>query len=246
MSESTVIQLINIHKKFDDLEVLKGVNLTANKGDIVAILGASGSGKSTLLRCINGLEIPSDGKVVVHNQVLSFDNEKQLDKVRSKLGMVFQSFNLWTHRSVLQNVAEGLIYVKGIDKEKAESTAAAILTKVGLKDKINNYPRQLSGGQKQRVGIARALAMNPDIMLFDEPTSALDPELVGEVLQVIKSLADDGMTMLIVTHEIAFARKIANYVVLLHSGTIVEQGSPKQVIDSPSTDLGKSFFANHN
>jgi ABC-type polar amino acid transport system ATPase subunit len=238
---SPIISIENLHKSFDQLEVLKGINLQIYKGEVVALIGASGSGKSTLLRCINRLETVTSGNVIVDN--ITLDNSvKNISKVRQEVGMVFQQFNLFPHLTVLENVTVGPIQVLNKGKDEAERESIKLLEKVGLKDKKNVYPKKLSGGQQQRVAIARALAMNPKIMLFDEPTSALDPELVGEVLQVMKQLALEGMTMVVVTHEMGFAKEVADRVIFMADGVIEEQGEPKEVLMHPKSDRLISFL----
>lgn len=248
------LEIKNIHKRFGDVEVLKGVSITANKGDVIAILGSSGSGKSTLLRCINLLEMPEEGEISVAGERVKLDpkskhkakgtDSKQIDRLRTHLGMVFQSFNLWPHKTVLENVIEAPVHVLKKSKQVCIEEAKVILEKVGLSEREAYYPSQLSGGQKQRVAIARALAMNPDVMLFDEPTSALDPELVGEVLKVMQDLAEEGRTMLVVTHEMGFAREVASHVIFMHQGRIEEQGCPDVVFDQPSSPRFKQFLSN--
>ncbi|WP_434353421.1 ATP-binding cassette domain-containing protein [Psychrobacter sp. HD31] len=250
------LNLIDIHKNYGALEVLKGVSLTAHDGDVISILGSSGSGKSTLLRCINLLENPSAGQIIVGQEELTLvkakdgnlkaKNRKQLDAMRAKIGFVFQSFNLWPHKTILENIIEGPTQVLKINKAQAIQEAKDLLAKVGLADKHNAYPDNLSGGQKQRVAIARALAMKPQVLLFDEPTSALDPELVNEVLAVMQELAEEGRTMLIVTHEMRFAREVSSKVVFLHEGRIEEMGTPEQVFDHPKSERVKEFMASHN
>lgn len=241
MNRPEAIRIENLHKSFDDLEVLKGISLTAHEGDVIAIIGGSGSGKSTLLRCINFLDTPSSGNIVIAGeQVLmkadgSPAERRQMERIRSRLGMVFQNFNLWTHRTLLENIIEIPIHVLGVRKREAITTAQQLLVRVGLEDKADTYPAFLSGGQQQRAAIARVLAVNPSSMLFDEPTSALDPELVGEVLNVIRDLASEGRTMLIVTHEMKFAREVASHVVYLYNGVIEEQGTPESVFDNPKS-----------
>ena len=243
----------NIHKSFGKLEVLKGISLHAKLGDVVSIIGSSGSGKSTFLRCINFLEMPDKGRVVLdgeevtirkdkNNKALGVD-EKQIQRLRSQLGMVFQGFNLWSHMTVLQNLIEGPIQVLKVDKAEAEARAMDYLSKVGIADKANSYASQLSGGQQQRVAIARALAMEPKALLFDEPTSALDPELVGEVLHVMQGLAEEGRTMIVVTHEMGFARDVSNRVLFLHKGMVEEEGSPEEVFNNPKSERCREFLA---
>ncbi|MEG1201784.1 MAG: amino acid ABC transporter ATP-binding protein, partial [Comamonas sp.] len=231
------------------VEVLKDICLNVDRGQVVALIGPSGSGKSTLLRCINLLTVPDGGEIRVNAQALAFNGsttklpkDKVLAGFRARTGMVFQHFNLFPHMNVLKNVMEGPITVLGLPKAEAEARATALLQKVGLAERAHMMPDQLSGGQKQRVAIARALAMQPSVMLFDEATSALDPELVGEVLQVIQSLAKDGMTMILVTHEIAFAREVADKVVFMRDGVVVEEGPPAQVIDNPQQEATRSFL----
>lgn len=243
-----IIKAEDIHKSFGSVKVLKGISLEARKHDVISILGSSGSGKSTFLRCLNFLEIPSSGTVTVLGEKVLVRNDKptdlrQIEVIRSRLGMVFQQFNLWSHRTVLENVMEGPVYVKRVPKPEAREKAKALLVRVGLEDRMHMYPSQLSGGQQQRVAIARALAMEPDAILFDEPTSALDPELVGEVLKVMKSLAAEGTTMIVVTHEMAFAREVSSEVVFLHEGRIAEQGAPDEMFTHPKTDVFERFIA---
>ncbi len=245
----------DVHKSFGPLEVLKGVSLTANEGDVIAMLGSSGSGKSTFLRCINLLEIPDSGRVSVRGEVIRMTRDRagkavpedhdQVDRIRARLGMVFQQFNLWSHMTVLQNVIEAPVHVLKMPKAEAVERAEAVLTKVGLDDKLDYYPAHLSGGQQQRAAIARALAMEPDVMLFDEPTSALDPELIGEVLRVIRRLAEEGRTMIVVTHEIGFAREVSNHVVFLHAGRIEEEGPPNEVFGTQRSERFRRFLASH-
>ncbi|MEP2945307.1 MAG: ATP-binding cassette domain-containing protein [Lentilitoribacter sp.] len=243
----------NIHKSFGKLDVLKGISLHAKLGDVVSIIGSSGSGKSTFLRCVNFLEMPDQGRVVLdgeeviirkdkNNKALGVD-EKQIQRLRSQLGMVFQGFNLWSHMTVLQNLIEGPVQVLKVDKDEAEARAMDYLGKVGIADKANSYASQLSGGQQQRVAIARALAMEPKALLFDEPTSALDPELVGEVLQVMQGLAEEGRTMIVVTHEMGFARDVSNKVLFLHQGMVEEEGSPEEVFNNPKSERCREFLA---
>jgi octopine/nopaline transport system ATP-binding protein len=243
----------NLHKRFGELEVLKGVSLVAREGDVVSMIGASGSGKSTFLRCINFLEMPTEGQIIVTGEEVSLtrnrdgnlhpSNRRQLELIRTKLGMVFQSFNLWQHLTVMQNVIEAPVHVLGVPRAEAVARAEALLNKVGLFDKRDQYPSFLSGGQQQRAAIARALAMEPKVMLFDEPTSALDPELVGEVLRVIRDLADEGRTMILVTHEMKFARDVSSHVIYLHKGVIEEDGPPAQVFGAPKSARCKQFVS---
>jgi ABC-type histidine transport system ATPase subunit len=245
----------DLHKSFGDLEVLKGISMTAQDGDVIAMIGSSGSGKSNLLRCINLLETPDSGRVYVSGELIRMrptrgghavpEDRRQVDRIRSRLGMVFQSFNLWSHMTVLENVIEAPVHVLGVPKPEAIERAKAILEKVGIAEKLNHYPAHLSGGQQQRAAIARALAMGPKLMLFDEPTSALDPELVGEVLRVIRQLAEEGRTMLLVTHEMGFAREVANEIIFLHQGRIEEQGPPAQVFGNPKSERCRQFLAGH-
>lgn len=253
VEEKLSLLIENVHKKFGRLEVLKGVSLTARKGDIIAILGSSGSGKSTLLRCINLLEIPDLGHIVVDGEEIRMKqspkgasypaDQRQVDRIRSTLGMVFQSFNLWSHMTILENVIEAPIHVLKLPRIEAINRAESLLEKVGIADKRLCYPSQISGGQQQRAAIARALAMEPKVMLFDEPTSALDPELVGEVLDVICQLAEEGRTMLLVTHEINFAREISNKVIFLHEGRIEEQGNPITLFKQPKSTRLLQFLS---
>jgi len=247
------VALAGIRKRFGDNEVLKGVSLDAAEGDVIAIIGSSGSGKSTLLRCINMLETPDEGEVRVAGEPILLRqarnggrepaDRRQLDRIRASLGMVFQGFNLWSHLTVLENVAEAPVHVQGRTKAEALAEGRALLAKVGIADKADAYPSQISGGQQQRAAIARALAMRPKVMLFDEPTSALDPELVGEVLRVIRALAGEGRTMLLVTHEMGFAREVANRVVFLHKGVIEEDGPPAEVFGNPKSERCRQFLA---
>lgn len=243
----------DIHKSFGELEVLKGLTLRAKQGDVISIIGSSGSGKSTFLRCINFLEMPDKGRVVLdgeeviirkgQNGRIASTDEKQIQRLRSQLGMVFQGFNLWSHMTVLQNVVEGPIQVLKTPRKEAEARGMDYLKKVGIDQKADAFPSQLSGGQQQRVAIARALAMEPKALLFDEPTSALDPELVGEVLKVMQDLANEGRTMIVVTHEMGFARDVSNRVLFLHKGKIEEEGTPEEVFNNPKSERCKAFLA---
>ena len=237
-----MIRLENLHKSFGDVHVLKGIDLNIDKGEIVAIVGPSGSGKSTVLRCMNLLEEPTNGKIIFEGENIT-DKKVNIDKIRQNIGMVFQNFNLFPHMTVLDNITLAPTKIKKISKEQANKKAEILLDRVGLLDKKDAYPAQLSGGQKQRIAIARALAMEPDMMLFDEPTSALDPEMVGEVLEVIKSLAEDGMTMVIVTHEMAFAKEVADRVIFVDGGKILENDTPENVFNNPTNERTKEFLA---
>lgn len=247
------IAVSQLHKRFGPLEVLKGVSLTANQGDVIAIIGGSGSGKSTFLRCINMLELPTSGSVTIHGETIAMKKDgrggqmpadrKQVERLRTQLGMVFQSFNLWQHMTILQNVIEVPVHVLGKSKAEAIETAEALLRRVGLFEKRDAYPAFLSGGQQQRAAIARALAIQPLVMLFDEPTSALDPQLVGEVLTVIGDLAKEKRTMILVTHEMKFARNVANHIVFLADGVIEEQGPPDEIFGSPKSEKLKRFIS---
>ncbi|NLX70762.1 MAG: amino acid ABC transporter ATP-binding protein [Clostridiales bacterium] len=246
-----MIEARNIHKSFGDLHVLKGISLTVDKGEVIAIIGPSGSGKSTFLRCLIHLEVIDSGDIIIQGQPFAYETEdgkshyvpdKQAREICKKLGMVFQNFNLFPHKTVLENVIEAPIVVNKMDRKEAIDIAEGLLSRVGLADKKDNYPSQLSGGQKQRVAIARALAMKPDIMLFDEPTSSLDPELTGEVLKVMRDLAEDRMTMLVVTHEMGFAREVADRVIFMDNGEIVEEGCPKEIFHNPGNERTRSFL----
>lgn len=236
-----MIKIKNIKKTFGKNEVLKGIDLEIKKGEIVVILGPSGSGKSTFLRCMNLLEEPNEGEIIFRDENI-LDKKCDINVVRQHIGMVFQNFNLFPNMTILENITLAPIKVKKINKEEATKEALRLLDRVGLIDKQNEYPQNLSGGQKQRVAIARALAMKPDVILFDEPTSALDPEMVNEVLDVMKELANEGMTMVIVTHEIGFAREIANKIIFMDGGYIIEQGSPKEVFENTKHERTKQFL----
>jgi len=248
----SALQVENIHKSFGVHEVLKGVSVSAKKGDVISIIGSSGSGKSTFLRCINFLEMPDRGRVIVAGEEIAMKtvrggqlrpvSQRQIERVRTGLGMVFQSFNLWAHRTVLENVIEAPVHVMGVKRAEAIEKAEALLHKVGLFDKRDAYPAFLSGGQQQRAAIARALCVEPAVMLFDEPTSALDPELVGEVLKVIRDLAEEGRTMLLVTHEMRFARDVSSHVMFLHQGRVEEEGTPESVFGNPTSARCREFI----
>jgi len=253
-----ILKLVNLHKSFGELEVLKGIDLAVHKGETIVLIGSSGSGKSTMLRCINFMELPSAGQIFFKNERLGNEKtarngqvavnypESLLCRVRTKIGMVFQHFNLFPHMKVLDNVMEGPRTVLKMPRSEAREKAMRYLNKVGLSDKADTYPAKLSGGQQQRVAIARALAMEPDIMLFDEVTSALDPELVGEVLRTMQELRNDGMTMLIVTHELGFAYAVADRVLFLHKGEIFEQGPPAEILITPQKSRTRAFLAGHD
>ena len=234
-----MIEVKNLYKKFGDLEVLKGISDTIDEKEVVCVIGASGSGKSTFLRCINMLEQPDTGEVIVDGEVVNKDN---INRVRQKMGMVFQNFNLFGHMTTLNNVMLAPMKVKKMPKDEARELSIKILDRVGLSDKLDVYPASLSGGQKQRAAIARALAMDPEIMLFDEPTSALDPEMVGEVLEVMKRLAEDGMSMIIVTHEMGFAREVADRVLFMDGGIILEEGRPQDIFSNPKNERTQQFL----
>ena len=236
----SMIEVKGLKKSFGDLEVLKGIDQNIDKGEVLCIVGPSGSGKSTMLRCINRLEEPTGGEIYIDGELITDQN---LDRIRTKMGMVFQSFNLFPHMSVLDNLTCGPVNVKKEDKKASEEKAMKLLERVGLADKADQYPRNLSGGQQQRVAIARALAMDPEVMLFDEPTSALDPEMVGEVLDVMKALANEGMTMVVVTHEMGFAKEVANKVIFMDGGYIVEQGTPDEVLNHPQMERTQDFLS---
>jgi arginine/ornithine transport system ATP-binding protein len=253
MGQIATLEVQNLCKRFGSNEVLKGINLTAQKGDVVSIIGSSGSGKSTFLRCINLLETPTSGDVFVHGELIRMKDDKsgerlpedakQVARIRSRLAMVFQSFNLWSHMTVLQNIIEVPIHVLKVPRQEAIDKAEALLHRVGLYERRDYYPGHLSGGQQQRAAIARALAVDPEVMLFDEPTSALDPELVGEVLSVMRGLAEEGRTMLVVTHEMAFARDVSNRVMFLHQGRVEEDGDPKELFSNPKSERFRQFIS---
>ncbi|MBU5250767.1 amino acid ABC transporter ATP-binding protein [Lysinibacillus capsici] len=236
-----MIKISQLNKSFGDLHVLKNIDMTVYESDVVCLIGSSGSGKSTLLRCLNFLERKDNGNIIIEGNEVN-PRTDDLNKIREKVGMVFQNFNLFPHKTVLENIIEAPVMVKGVDKEKAIIKAKQLLKKVGLEDKSDVYPSKLSGGQKQRVAIARALAMEPDIMLFDEPTSALDPELVGEVLTTMKDLAEEGMTMVVVTHEMGFAKEVADWIVYMHDGRIIERGTPEQFFNHPKEERTREFL----
>ena len=254
-NETPAVSVRNLRKSFGALEVLKGVSLEAEVGNVISILGASGSGKSTMLRCINLLEVPDSGDILIGGEHIELAqdrrghmrpaDQKQVDRIRSRVAMVFQSFNLWSHMTILENIIEAPVHVQKRPREECIPEAEALLEKVGIADKRNHYPSHLSGGQQQRAAIARALAMHPQVMLFDEPTSALDPELVGEVLRVMRSLAEEGRTMLVVTHEMAFARDVSSRVMFLHQGLVEEEGAPHDVFGSPKSERFKQFISSH-
>lgn len=254
MKAIPALEARNIHKSFGSHEVLKGISLTAHKGDVVSILGSSGSGKSTFLRCLNFLEMPNSGEIIVAGEDIQIKtdrkgerlavSEKQIQRLRSRLTMVFQSFNLWAHMTVLQNVIEAPMLVLKLSKAEAVARAETLLHKVGLYERRHYYPAQLSGGQQQRVAIARALAMEPDALLFDEPTSALDPELVGDVLKLMQELAAEGRTMIVVTHEMGFAREVSNHVMFLHQGQIEEEGTPDKLFYHSDSERVRQFLSN--
>lgn len=254
--QAEALRVHDLHKRFGDLEVLKGISLTAHEGEVISILGSSGSGKSTLLRCVNMLEVPDQGEVSVGGEQIRMRyapgkparaaDPKQVDRIRASLGMVFQSFNLWSHKTVLQNIIEAPIHVQGRGRAECVEEACALMEKVGIADKRNHYPAHLSGGQQQRAAIARALAMRPKVMLFDEPTSALDPELVGEVLRVMRALAEEGRTMLVVTHEMGFARDVSHRVMFLHQGRVEEEGTPQEVFGASKSERFRQFISNQH
>ena len=237
-----MIEVYDLNKKFGELHVLKGVNSHIKKGEVVVVIGPSGSGKSTFLRCLNLLEQPTSGEIIFEGTSIT-SKENNIDKLRQKMGMVFQQFNLFPHMTVLNNITLAPIKLRGLSKDEAEKIAYKLLKRIGLEDKAKTYPNQLSGGQKQRIAIARALAMAPDVMLFDEPTSALDPEMVGEVLEVMKDLAKEGMTMIVVTHEMGFAREVGDRVLFMDEGKIVEEGTPDEIFNNPQNPRTKGFLA---
>jgi ABC-type histidine transport system ATPase subunit len=249
------LEIDDLHKSYGSVEVLKGVSLTAHEGDVISIIGTSGSGKSTFLRCINLLESPNQGRIRVAGEEVKLRHkrgvglvaadQRQITRIRARIGFVFQSFNLWSHLTILENVIEAPVHVAGTRRSDAIERAQALLAKVGIADKRDRFPSELSGGQQQRAAIARALAMEPAVLLFDEPTSALDPELVGEVLQVMRALAEEGRTMLVVTHEMRFARDVSSVVVFLHEGRVHEQGPPSAVFQAPSSERCRQFLASH-
>ena len=242
VNNETIISVSALKKSFDNVEVLKGIDIDIHKGDVLCVIGASGSGKSTFLRCLNRLEEPTGGSIVFDGVDL-MDKKIDLNLHRQKMGMVFQQFNLFPHLTILRNLTIGPTMLKGVAVEDANAKAMALLERVGLADRANNYPDMLSGGQKQRVAIVRALCMEPEVMLFDEPTSALDPEMVGEVLDVMKELASDGMTMIVVTHEMGFAREVANRVIFLDDGVIAEENTPVELFGNPQSERLKSFLS---
>lgn len=253
MTDAVALQVKSLKKSFGQHQVLKGISLDAHRGDVISIIGSSGSGKSTFLRCINLLETPTGGEIWVNGELIKMKNnragdpvpvsDKQVQRIRSRLAMVFQGFNLWSHMTVLQNVIEAPVHVLGVPKAKAIEDAEAFLHRVGLYERRDYYPGHLSGGQQQRAAIARALAVEPEVLLFDEPTSALDPELVGEVLGVMRLLAEEGRTMLVVTHEMSFARDVSNHVMFLHQGLVEEQGNPKELFDAPDSERLQQFIS---
>ena len=240
----SVLEIKDIHKSFGDLQVINGVDLTVNQGDVVAILGPSGSGKTTLLRCINFLEQADQGEMIFDGKIydLSKMNQKDIRDIRKKTGFVFQNYNLFANKTALQNVTLGLTSARKMNIKEAEKIGMEMLEKVGMSDRASHYPSQLSGGQQQRVAIARALATNPEIIYFDEPTSALDPELIGEVLNVMRDLAKDGMTMIVVTHEMSFAKDVSNHVIFMEGGNIIEEGNSKEFFENPKQDRTREFL----
>jgi arginine/ornithine transport system ATP-binding protein len=253
MNRAPALDIKELHKTFGHNQVLKGISLQAHKGDVISIIGSSGSGKSTFLRCINLLETPTSGDIFINGELIKMktnrqgipvpSDAKQVQRIRSRLAMVFQGFNLWSHMTVMDNVIEAPVHVLGVPRTEAIENAERLLKKVGLYDRKDYYPNHLSGGQQQRAAIARALAVEPEVMLFDEPTSALDPELVGEVLGVMRDLADEGRTMLVVTHEMSFARDVSNHVMFLHEGLVEEQGRPELLFTNPKSERLKQFIS---
>lgn len=254
--DTLALSVRNLHKSFNEVEVLKGISLEAREGDVISILGSSGSGKSTLLRCINLLEIPDSGEIWIGPEQIKLERNskgvmrpadtRQIDRIRSRAAMVFQNFNLWSHMTILENVIEAPVHVQKRPRDECIAEAEALLAKVGIADKRNFYPSHLSGGQQQRAAIARALAMHPQVMLFDEPTSALDPELVGEVLRVMRGLAEEGRTMLVVTHEMGFARDVSSRVIFVHQGLVEEEGPPSEVFGAPKSERFKQFISSRH
>ncbi|HEH9412213.1 TPA: ABC transporter ATP-binding protein [Aeromonas salmonicida] len=253
MSDVAALEVRELHKYFGTHEVLKGIDMTARKGDVISLIGSSGSGKSTFLRCINLLETPSSGMVSLHGELIRMksnragerlpEDMRQVERIRSRLAMVFQSFNLWSHMTIMQNIIEVPIQVLKVPRAEAIAKAELLLNRVGLWERRDYYPGHLSGGQQQRAAIARALAVDPEVMLFDEPTSALDPELVGEVLGLMRELAEEGRTMLVVTHEMSFARDVSNKVMFLHQGRVEEEGNPKEIFAHPKSERFKQFIS---
>ncbi|MGY3942517.1 ABC transporter ATP-binding protein [Aeromonas tecta] len=253
MSDVAALEVRELHKYFGTHEVLKGIDMTAQKGDVISLIGSSGSGKSTFLRCINLLETPSSGTVALHGELIRMkanragerqpEDMRQVERIRSRLAMVFQSFNLWSHMTIMQNIIEVPIQVLKVPRAEAIAKAEHLLNRVGLWERRDYYPGHLSGGQQQRAAIARALAVDPEVMLFDEPTSALDPELVGEVLSLMRELAEEGRTMLVVTHEMSFARDVSNKVMFLHQGRVEEEGNPKEIFAHPKSERFKQFIS---
>lgn len=250
---ATALSVSNIHKSFGSVEVLKGISFEAKSGDVISLIGSSGSGKSTLLRCINYLETPDEGEISVSGETIRTvkgkdgkfhaADKRQLEHIRTRLGMVFQSFNLWAHKTILENIIEGPIHVLGVSRKDAIGEAELLMEKVGITPKRDHYPNQLSGGQQQRAAIARTLAMRPKLILLDEPTSALDPELVGEVLRVIRQLAEEGNTMILVTHEMQFAREVSHKILFLHQGKVEEEGAPADIFTNPRSERMRQFLA---
>lgn len=237
-----MIKVSNLHKRFGKLHILKGINTHIEKGEVVVVIGPSGSGKSTFLRCLNMLEVPDDGEILFKDTIMN-SKKTNIDKQREKMGMVFQQFNLFPHMTVMENITLATIKLKKKSQKEAEKEALDLLRRVGLEDKAGSYPNQLSGGQKQRIAIVRALAMSPEVMLFDEPTSALDPEMVGEVLEVMKRLAAEGMTMVVVTHEIGFAREVGSRILFMDNGLIAEEGTPQEILNNPQNGRTREFLS---